>query len=361
MFTKQSASSMEKHLDVNRPPVQLSVAEPVVTSNSNLADDLILLTLKNGSMMQLKPTSLLREIKEYKNRVKQLENEHRLTKKSIKELLSHIDELDQCKESFHHKLQQLQQLLDGKNCSSSVQDLIEILKLLKAVEVEESELWFESEQLHTDKQFTMLKLEKKKSVVGERECSITIDDSVNKSFNKLDFIKKELAAILRTILSVRRQIDDVPTQPELIQYERRFSELFLQIQEKHRQTHKLYATYNTLLEIKELMLKETSLLNSINSQFNDAMTNTISCSKLVDSMENITKGTQQKLEKVQHSLVGEQKNSIFLKEKYAAATTEQRLFSSLLKAFQVSTNSNKDLWKSYISVRGKGNLLQLNL
>ncbi|XP_073000041.1 uncharacterized protein [Typha latifolia] len=336
MFTKQSASSMEKHLDVNsRPPVQLSVAEPVVTSNSNLADDLILLTLKNGSMMQLKPTSLLREIKEYKNRVKQLENEHRLTKKSIKELLSHIDELDQCKESFHHKLQQLQQLLDGKNCSSSVQDLIEILKLLK--------------------------LEKKKSVVGERECSITIDDSVNKSFNKLDFIKKELAAILRTILSVRRQIDDVPTQPELIQYERRFSELFLQIQEKHRQTHKLYATYNTLLEIKELMLKETSLLNSINSQFNDAMTNTISCSKLVDSMENITKGTQQKLEKVQHSLVGEQKNSIFLKEKYAAATTEQRLFSSLLKAFQVSTNSNKDLWKSYISVRGKGNLLQLNL
>ncbi|XP_073000042.1 uncharacterized protein [Typha latifolia] len=318
MFTKQSASSMEKHLDVNsRPPVQLSVAEPVVTSNSNLADDLILLTLKNGSMMQLKPTSLLREIKEYKNRVKQLENEHRLTKKSIKELLSHIDELDQCKESFHHKLQQLQQLLDGKNCSSSVQDLIEILKLLK--------------------------LEKKKSVVGERECSITIDDSVNKSFNKLDFIKKELAAILRTILSVRRQIDDVPTQPELIQYERRFSELFLQIQEKHRQTHKLYATYNTLLEIKELMLKETSLLNSINSQFNDAMTNTISCSKLVDSMENITKGTQQKLEKVQHSLVGEQKNSIFLKEKYAAATTEQRLFSSLLKAFQEECKRNARL------------------
>ena len=38
------------------------------------------------------------------------------------------------------------------------------------------------------------------------------------------------------------------------------------VQGKHRQTRKYYATYNALLEIKELMLKETSLLNSIISQ-----------------------------------------------------------------------------------------------
>ncbi|WMV32974.1 hypothetical protein MTR67_026359, partial [Solanum verrucosum] len=38
------------------------------------------------------------------------------------------------------------------------------------------------------------------------------------------------------------------------------------MQAKDRQTRKYYATYNTLLGIKELMLKETSLLNSIHSQ-----------------------------------------------------------------------------------------------
>lgn len=42
--------------------------------------------------------------------------------------------------------------------------------------------------------------------------------------------------------------------------------LFVNFQEIHRQTCKYYATYNALLEIKELMLKETSLLNSLNSQ-----------------------------------------------------------------------------------------------
>ena len=40
---------------------------------------------------------------------------------------------------------------------------------------------------------------------------------------------------------------------------------FTNEQEKHRQTCKYYTTYNALLEIKELMLKETSLLNSISS------------------------------------------------------------------------------------------------
>jgi hypothetical protein len=42
--------------------------------------------------------------------------------------------------------------------------------------------------------------------------------------------------------------------------------VFATVQGKHRQTRKYYSTYNALLEIKELMLKETSLLNSIISQ-----------------------------------------------------------------------------------------------
>lgn len=41
---------------------------------------------------------------------------------------------------------------------------------------------------------------------------------------------------------------------------------FANLQVKHRQTRKCYGTYNALLEIKELMQKETSLLNSIISQ-----------------------------------------------------------------------------------------------
>ncbi|XP_010249914.1 PREDICTED: coiled-coil domain-containing protein 93 isoform X4 [Nelumbo nucifera] len=154
---------------------------------------------------------------------------------------------------------------------------------------------------------------------------------------------KELATKLRKTLVLKRQLDDRPSQTELIQYERRFSELYVQIQEKLRQTRKYYATYNALLEKKELMLKETSLLNSISSQFQDTINSTTGRVKLINSMEGIVKGTQQKLERVQLGLQAEQKVCDALKEKYTAAIAEQRHCSSLLKAFQEECARNERL------------------
>eukprot|EP00268_Persea_americana_P019147 TRINITY_DN197_c0_g1_i1.p1 TRINITY_DN197_c0_g1~~TRINITY_DN197_c0_g1_i1.p1 ORF type:complete len:281 (+),score=37.34 TRINITY_DN197_c0_g1_i1:106-948(+) len=145
---------------------------------------------------------------------------------------------------------------------------------------------------------------------------------------------EELGVILRANLLLKRRCDDVPSQTELIQYEHRFSELYVQIQEKLRQTRKYYATYNALLEIKELMLKEISLLDSISSQFKDAMTSTSGRVRLIDSMERIVGGTKQKLEKVHLGLQSEKKKYDTLKETYAAKIAEQRRRSSLLKAFQ---------------------------
>ncbi|PIN08054.1 hypothetical protein CDL12_19374 [Handroanthus impetiginosus] len=89
----------------------------------------------------------------------------------------------------------------------------------------------------------------------------------------------ELATELRSIVSLKRQLDEVPSQAELMQYELRFSEL------------------NSQVQIKELMLKEIPLLNSISLQ---------------------------KLEKVQLALQSEQKSCDAMKEKYAAAISEQR-------------------------------------
>ncbi|TXG62093.1 hypothetical protein EZV62_013456 [Acer yangbiense] len=165
--------------------------------------------------------------------------------------------------------------------------------------------------------------------------SENLSDDLSEELQKLDSAKRELAAKLREILSVKRKLGDLPSHSELIQYERRFSELYVQIQEKHQQTQKFYATYNALLEIKELMLKETSLLNSISSQFQDAITSTAGRMKLIDSMEKIAKGSQQKLEKVQLGLREEQKACDALKERYTTSIAEQRRCHSLLKAFQV--------------------------
>lgn len=82
------------------------------------------------------------------------------------------------------------------------------------------------------------------------------------------------------------------------------------------------------------MLKEASLLNSINLQFKDAMSTSNGRSKLLDSMEVIVKGTKHKLEKANLDLLAEQKVFNSLEEKHSVMVAEERHFSVLLKTFQ---------------------------
>ncbi|KAG5599512.1 hypothetical protein H5410_030882 [Solanum commersonii] len=74
--------------------------------------------------------------------------------------------------------------------------------------------------------------------------------------------------------------------------------------------------------------------------FKDALTSPAGRKKLIDSMEGILRGTQQKLEKVQIALQSEQKAHEALKGQYAAAVSEQR-HNSILEAFQVECARNE--------------------
>ncbi|XP_023547319.1 coiled-coil domain-containing protein 93 isoform X3 [Cucurbita pepo subsp. pepo] len=241
-------------------------------------------------------------------------------------------------------LQFLQDRVSKANANHVVQNLMSCLKTLEDLGKQESELLSPCDAQRIKLQAEIFELEGR--LTGDHECSNfldSLDNFISESEEELNSVKKALASRLRETLALKRLLDDVPTQTELIQYERRFSELFINIQDKHRQTRRYYATYNALLEIKDLMLKETSLLNSISSQFQDAIANSMSQMKLIESMEGILKGIQQKLDKVLLSHQEEQQVCNALKEKYAAATAEQRRCYALLKAFQEECAKNEKL------------------
>ncbi|XP_050938178.1 uncharacterized protein LOC103488264 isoform X2 [Cucumis melo] len=250
-----------------------------------------------------------------------------------------MDELDQKKVAMVKDLQLLRDRVD-KVDANVVQNLMSCLKTLEDLGKQESEFLSTSNSKRSELQDEIIELGGR--LTGDHECSNffdSLDDLISASEEELDSVKKALMSSVRETLALKRLLDDVPTQTELIQYERRFSELYINIQDKLRQTRRYYATYNALLEIKDLMLKETSLLNSISSQFQDAIASSASKMKLIDSMVGILKGIQQKLDKVNLSHQEEQQVCNALKEKYAAAAVEQRRCYTLLKAFQVSTDS----------------------
>lgn len=236
----------------------------------------------------------------------------------------------------------IQKRINKEGADSAVQKLVSLMTSLKDLQKQENYFHSSRDSKQSELQAEISELERK---ITNDSDSENLSDGLHCSFTelieKVNLMKKQLAARLRDIVAVRRQIDDLPCQSEVIQYERRLSELYAQIQGKHRQTRKYYATYNAFLEIKELMLKETSLLNSIISQFQEAFSSTDGRTKLVHSMEGIVKGSQQKLERVHVGLQEEERIRNDLKQRYAAAIGEQKRCYALLKAFQAQCAKNE--------------------
>lgn len=251
-----------------------------------------------------------------------------------------VCEIDCRKMNVVEQLDELRERINKEGVDSSVHKLYNSIKSLKDLERKENQFLFKRDSKHSELQSEINELETKIA----NDCgddSKSLHHSLSESLGRVDLMKKELAARLRDVVAVRRQIDDLPCQSEIVQYEHRLSELYAQIQGKHRQTRKYYSTYNALLEIKELMLKETSLLNSIISQFQEAFSSTDGRIKLVHSMEGIVKGSEQKLRKVQLGLQEEETNLNDLKDRYAAAVGEHKRCYSLMKAFQEKCSKEK--------------------
>ncbi|GAB4837463.1 hypothetical protein Ancab_002323 [Ancistrocladus abbreviatus] len=239
-----------------------------------------------------------------------------------------------------NEIQLLKERIDKEGANIVVQKLVSLLKLSKTLARQRSELDSQCNLQHSRLLAQITTVEAKS--LGDNDDKDLFDDLdhfIADCLENLNSVKKELAHKLRDVVSLKRQLDELPIQAELIQYERRFSELYAHIQEKLRQTRKYYDTYNALLEIKDLMIKETSLLNSISSQFQDAISSSGGRLKLIDSLETILKGTQQ----VHLSLQGEHKACDTLRERYAAVIMDQRRCASLLKAFQEECAKNERL------------------
>lgn len=87
---------------------------------------------------------------------------------------------------------------------------------------------------------------------------------------RFDALRAQLAQRSMGVSLLSRKLDDVPTQPELLQYEKRFVELHETVQAKLEETRRYYAQYNTLADMRTFLTKEVSLLNSMRSQFEAA-------------------------------------------------------------------------------------------
>ncbi|KAF5936199.1 hypothetical protein HYC85_027328 [Camellia sinensis] len=227
---------------------------------------IIPLSLLAGASLKM-VTCTENSIEEEEHAFVQLQEELKNVGSSIDTLNTNLEQLNQRKANCLNKMQHLQERISREGTTDVVQRLLSLSQSLKALEMQESEHKSNCNAKYSKLQAEVNELENIISC-GNDDANLShgINHSLYNSLERLNSAKRELAVKLREIVLLKRQLDDVPLQEELIQYEHRFSELYVHIQEKLRQTRELYATFNAMLEIKDLMLKETSLLNSISSQ-----------------------------------------------------------------------------------------------
>lgn len=152
-----------------------------------------------------------------------------------------------------------------------------------------------------------------------------------------------LATQTRAVQRVMRQIDDVPTRSELLQYETRFLELYDEVALTLDETRKYFATYNALQTTQAFVEKEIALLESIHANFDVAMASKTATRALFDQLDTIQASVassvrQQQSVRDAHSLRVET-----LESKYQLLLEKERTYVNAIREFQRECEKNERL------------------
>lgn len=168
-----------------------------------------------------------------------------------------------------------------------------------------------------------------------------IEEMHGKVLEKYNRLRQLLAGANLEVATSARIIDDVPTRTELIQYERRFVELYQQISWKLEETRKYYALYNTLETTLSFLQKEAKLLNAISDNFDNAMMNANSKTEYLTQISNIVNGVDESLRK-QESLSQQKEAKLDqMKVTHQNLVDEQRRYFKAVKDFQEECTKNE--------------------
>lgn len=140
----------------------------------------------------------------------------------------------------------------------------------------------------------------------EKKQHREIQEMHAKVLSKYNRLRQMLADINLEVASSVRVIDDTPTRTELIQYERRFVELYQQVAWKLEETRKYYDIYNTLDSTLTFLQKEIKLLNSISENFTDAMRSAANKLEFSKQFDTIVRGVEESLKRQENQLLQKQ-------------------------------------------------------
>ncbi|CAI5705110.1 hypothetical protein KXD40_008668 [Peronospora effusa] len=156
-------------------------------------------------------------------------------------------------------------------------------------------------------------------------------------------MKLEAAKQTRAVHLKMKQIDEIPTRIELVQYEKRFVELYDEVALTLDETRKYYCVYNTIKTTHEFLEKEISLINSISENFDVAMSSKAATQAFFMQIENIIHSVQGTVAKQKIARDDHQCRVETLESKYQLLLEQERTYVNAIRQFQKECEMNEKL------------------
>uniref|UniRef100_A0A667G822 Coiled-coil domain-containing protein 93 n=1 Tax=Lynx canadensis TaxID=61383 RepID=A0A667G822_LYNCA len=264
------------------------------------------------------------------------------TKKTLTELKSYSERLD--------KEQAALEKIESKADPNILQNLRALVAMNENLKSQEQEFKAHCREEMTRLQQEIENLKAERVPAGDEKTLssgdphgaltpvMTHNEDLDKRYNmekeKLYKIRLLQARRNREIAILHRKIDEVPSRAELIQYQKRFIELYRQISAVHKETKQFFTLYNTLDDKKVYLEKEISLLNSIHENFSQAMASPATRDQFLRQMEQIVEGIKQSRMKMEKKKQENKMRRDQLNDQYLELLEKQRLYFKTVKEFK---------------------------
>ncbi|KAK0422628.1 hypothetical protein QR680_007684 [Steinernema hermaphroditum] len=312
-LTDRALEQLPEIVLVEEEPLQSSEALP--SSVEELKEQLAQLTRENGfteaelqeeeekyDELKTECDTLESQLKEIKEASESVDEE---TITSIRELLVEHDEIKERDSQFK------------KQCKEELAILSHEVESLKAI----------CEGKKADKEsVTAHILNQKKADLLEQLKALRLDS----------------ADITREVAQLQRQLDSVPSNAELNQYQRRFIELYNQMATRHRQTKQFFTLHNTLLDVRNFMKREIDLLNSIDNSKHLTSKDSYKAS-FVENLDDILSGIDDSLDRISSKNKDVQTKKDQLSDEYSLLLEKERLYHKTLDEFKNECQQNEEL------------------
>lgn len=162
------------------------------------------------------------------------------------------------------------------------------------------------------------------------------DESLEQENEKLRFSRLQLAKKNRAVISLQRQLDNIPDNTELAQYQKRFLELYNNMSFKHKETKQFYSLYNSLNDTHLYLEKELALLNDIYDNYAQAMTTVHSKEQFLGKFEEIVEGVTMMKSKIRRKNDDEKAKRDQLNSELLGFIELQRRYAGMIKQFKIA-------------------------